>query len=290
MSDSGWTVTGADGQPIIGNTETPSNDADPRGVALILHGFLGYKDYGMFPRLARELADSGFIAHRFNLSHSGMTNAVESFERPDLFERDTWNKQVFDVDAVVGAIQKEAIAGAGLPYVLFGHSRGGATALLAAGRRFRDDRAPFPAGVIAASTPSATCRFPEGIQQQLLEQGYYEVKSNRTGQILRVGRQWLVEQRDQPEDHDLTALVSQLQCPVLFIHGADDPTVPARDASALAQAATAAPSVGTRIIEGGDHVFNTPNPMPEDASPSPQFEALVEACREFLDHAVGAAS
>ena len=45
-----WSIPGSDGEPIIGNTHLPSED--PAGVVHIAHGFKGYKDYGMFPRIA----------------------------------------------------------------------------------------------------------------------------------------------------------------------------------------------------------------------------------------------
>src|SRR2546430_741685 len=136
--ESAWSIPGADGEPIIGNTHKSAIGLQARGVVIIAHGFKGYKDYGMFPRVATEFAKAGFIAIRFNFSNSGMTNNIATFERPNLFERDTWNKQVFDLRAVTEA----AIAGSlrdpgnasSLPCVFFGHSRGGVTALLTAGR------------------------------------------------------------------------------------------------------------------------------------------------------------
>ena len=120
-----WSIPGADGEAIIGNAHLP--DGDPAGVVLLAHGFKGYKDYGMFPRIAQTLAEAGFLAHRFNFSHSGMTDAIKTFERPELFEKDTWNKQVFDWRQVDSAIRSGTLAGQGLPCVIFGHSRGGAT-------------------------------------------------------------------------------------------------------------------------------------------------------------------
>ena len=73
-----------------------------------MHGFLGYKDYGMFPHLAATLAAEGYITHRFNLSHNGMDNRVgfydpSLFQRPDLFKADTWNRQRHDINAVADA-------------------------------------------------------------------------------------------------------------------------------------------------------------------------------------------
>ena len=85
-----WTLPGADSELIHGDCHVPVGD--PRGVIVLVHGFKGYKDYGMFPVIAHHLCNAGFIVHRPNLSHSGMREGTESFERPDLFESDTWNK------------------------------------------------------------------------------------------------------------------------------------------------------------------------------------------------------
>ena len=276
---SSWGIPGSGGETILGNTHRP--DTDARGVVLIVHGFLGYKDYGMFPVLARSFARAGFIAHRFNLSHSGMTNEAETFARPDLFERDTWAKQVADVLAVVEAVRGGRLDGAGLPMFLFGHSRGGDTCLLAAARMSDDDRPPQ--AVVTASAPASLCTMAESQQQQLLEQGFLEHKSNRTGQTLRIGRTWLSEQLDDPAAHDLCARVGSIACPILFVHGEADPTVPASHAERLVEAARRGGGdreVALCLIPGADHGFCTPNPMPTD-------RAEPEALRRLIEEAVG---
>ena len=98
-----WTLTGSDDQPIIGTTHRP--EGAPRGTLIACHGFKGYKDYGFFPRLCRRAAEAGLIAHRFNFSHSGMTNRTETFEKPELFEKDTYSKQVADLQTVHAAVR-----------------------------------------------------------------------------------------------------------------------------------------------------------------------------------------
>jgi len=275
-----WDIPGADQQTILGDAHVPAEGETPRAVCLIIHGFLGYKDYGMFPHLAETCARAGAIAHRFNLSHSGMTANIETFERPDLFERDTWTRQVRDLDAVLDAIARDELLGAGLPALLIGHSRGGVTALLAAGRRFERDEAPLPAGVATMAAPDRCCLWDEQKQREHLEQGYTEVRSNRTGQTLRVGRAWLQELLDHPAAHDLTRHVRMIRCPMLFIHGREDPTVPPTCAHALETASSGRGEA--LLIDGGDHVFNTPNPFPPDAEPSPQLAAAERALRTFL--------
>lgn len=286
MRTESWTIPGAKGEAILGDSHLP--DGPARGAVIIAHGFKGYKDYGMFPRIAQRLAEAGFIAHRFNFSHSGMTNAIATFERPNLFERDTWNRQVEDLRAVIDALHAadsplpgSGGGGDGLPYVLFGHSRGGVSVLLTAGRCADDPAFPQPAGVITAAAPATCNSLNEEEQRRLLEQGFLESPSSRTGQTLRIGRAFLQEQLDDPAGHDLPALVRRVRRPILMAHGEKDPTVPVSAAATLAEAA--GDHASTLIIPEADHVFNTPNPMPADAVPGVQLAALTSAIIEFAE-------
>lgn len=279
MHVTAWTIAGSDGEPILGDCHLP--DGDARGAVLIAHGFKGYKDYGMFPRIARTLAERGFIAHRFNFSHSGMTNRTETFERPDLFERDTWNRQVHDYRAVIVAVAEGRIAGRSMPQVVFGHSRGGATALLTAGRFADDESFPQPAGLVTASAPASCNMLDEQQQRELLDKGSVISPSSRTGQDLRLGASWLQEQLDDPEGHDLIAIVKRIRCPMLFIHGDEDPTVPRSEARKLKAAADDRGAVLT--VPGADHVFNTPNPMPDDAEAGPPLRQLLDGLCAFAE-------
>jgi pimeloyl-ACP methyl ester carboxylesterase len=273
---SDWSIDGSDGHPIIGNTDLPAGEA--RGVVLVAHGFKGYKDYGMFPRVAATLADAGFVSHRFNFSHSGMTDALDAFERPDLFERDTWNRQVFDLWQVAAAVARGALCGAGLPLVFLGHSRGGATCLLAAGRHAGEPGLPAPAGIAVASAPSALDVLTPPQRRELLERGFLVSPSSRTGQALRIGREFLTEQMRDPLHHDLLRLAGRITCPVLIVHGSRDPTVPVAAARRLAGAI---PGAELRIVEGADHVFDTPNPLPPREPSSPQLQELLDALLRF---------
>ena len=274
-----WTIGGAEGEPILGNTHLPS--ATPRGVVLIAHGFKGYKDYGMFPRIAETMAEQGYLAHRFNFSHSGMSNSIETFERADLFERDTWNKQVHDYRCVIAALADGTLAGGDLPFVMFGHSRGGATALLTAGRHVGDVSLPPVAGIVVAATPSRLSNLTAAQEQALLTEGFLVSPSSRTGQALRIGRAFLQEQRDDPDGHNLLTQVGRITAPVLLVHGDADPTVPSICAQQLADAIGASARVA--IVPGGDHVFNTTNPLLPDAKASPQLAQLLDGLTLFCE-------
>ena len=267
MSDANWKIQGSSGEYIHGNTSTPSSD--PKGIILVAHGFKGYKDYGMFPWLTQKFVEQGFIAHRFNFSHSGMTDTDGPFERPDLFERDTWNFQVEDL-----AILTRELGEVGLPVTILGHSRGGVSCLLAAGRG-----AVKVDGVISLSAP-ATCNpmTPE-VQQELLSKGFIESPSSRTDQMLHVGRAFLQDQLDDPESHDLLPLIERITSRILVIHGEIDPTVSVESAVAIA---TAGQSTTLVRIPDGDHVYNNPNPFPKEGTPSVQLAAAWSAIQSWL--------
>lgn len=272
MTVTDWTRPGADDQPIFGNTHTP--DGEPVGVLLICHGFKGYKDYGFFPRLADAAAGRGLIAHRFNFSHSGMTPRTETFERPDLFEQDTWMKQVRDLHTVAAAVASGKLAGQGLPGVWFGHSRGGVAVLLAA-----SGTEPAPVGVVTAAAPDKACNLEQEQQRLLKKLGRMPSPSGRTGQELYVGRRWLEEIEADPDAHDPCRAIAALPCPALILHGDADPTV---DPSAARRLADAAPGRATlRLIPEASHTFNAPNPLPPTAPLPEATRTMIELTCDF---------
>lgn len=279
-----WTLHGAHDELIRGDAHPP-RAGEPEAVAIVAHGFKGYKDYGFIPVLTTQLAARlPLVAHRFNFSHSGIGEDPATFQRPDLFERDTWSKQGFDLRCVMRAAASGELphTPSDLPIILIGHSRGGVACLLSAGRAFRDGAWLTPSAVIAMSAPDSTLNLTEPEQETLRREGRLETVSGRTGQTLHLGREWLDEQLAAPADHDVLALSAHIRCPVLAIHGQDDPTVSADCARRIAEACSKGAHA---ILPGGDHVFNTPNPADLDTPMSEQLAGLVDAVEGFIrDH------
>ncbi len=273
-----WSLDGADGLPLLGDTHLPPAGVLARGVVLLCHGFKGYKDYGFLPRLAQHLAHAGCIVHRFNFSHSGMTNNLATYERPELFERDTWGKQIIDLQQVVKAIGKGDLLGADLPMAWIGHSRGGVTVLLTAARQAPAQR---PAVVVTLACPDRACNLTDEQKRLLRKQGYIASPSSRTGQELRVGRRWLEEQEQHPEQFDPCAALEKLRCPVLVVHGEADETVPPAAAGRLAKAGGI--HVELHLLADANHVFNAANPCPAGAPLPPATAALCERVTDFLN-------
>lgn len=271
-----WTIQGSEGLDLLGVTDRPAGK--PRGVAVIVHGFKGYMDYGLFPSLARRVADEGFIAHRFNLAHSGMTRNIATFERPELFARDRWRHQVEDVMSVVGAIRDRRIEGHALPLVLIGHSRGGTACLLTAGVHAED--LPELRAVVTINAPDTCCRMSDEDRARLLEEGSIESPSARTGQVLSIEKGWLQDQLDHPEAHDVLALAGRIRARVLVLHADSDQTVEPRAAISIA-GALRHPTEPV-FIRDADHVLNTPNPWPPTAPPPPPLGEALDRLASIL--------
>lgn len=271
-----WELAGSDEQPIYGTTHLPAGDAV--GVLLICHGFKGYKDYGLMPHLAAAAAQQGLIAHRFNFSHSGMTRNTDTFERPDLFERDTFSRQVEDLWTVAAAADAGEIAGEGLPQVWFGHSRGGVTAICASGQRVSSLifelglAVPDPAGVVSAAAPDRANNLDEDQARMLRKAGRTASPSGRTGQMLYVGREWLEDIECNGDALDPGAMIRAGRRPVLIVHGEADTTVPVAAAHRLAKAAGERGQL--QIIAGASHTFDCPNPLAWDEAPPPATQRL----------------
>lgn len=278
MSMTDWELPGSNGLPIRGTTQLPVGD--PRAAVVVVHGYLGFKEYGMFPWIAAQLCSDGHIVHRVNLSHSGMDHGNGPFDN-DVIVKDTWSRGVEDISLLSQAIDRGVLAGDGSGVVLFGHSRGGATCLLTAGRHALDEAMSPVVGVVSLSSPASLRRMSSAAEKQLLADGTVDMPSSRTGQTLHVGRAWLQEQIDDPEGHDLLAQVGQIRCPIGLLHGAEDPTVSASDAVTIAQANPSRSKV--HLVEDGDHVFNTPNPFAANGDPSPQLAEVMATASAWID-------
>lgn len=268
-----FTLQNTHGLDLLGDTHTPTDT--PTACVILMHGFKGYKDYGFIPVLAYDLCDAGMLVHRFNFSTSGMTNEIETFARPDLFELDTWTRQVEDIVCAVQAVRNGELAGNELPIFLIGHSRGGASVLLAAGRH--GDKLKL-AGVITINAVDCCSRMPKDEQEAFLERGYSITESARTKQELRINSAWLREQLDEPMMHDVPLQASKMRCPARVIHSEDDQAVNYSAGVALAHACK------TELIslESGNHVLNMPNPSGTDCVRSAQLLKVTDSIARFI--------
>lgn len=241
--------------------------ATPRPAVLVLHGYKGFKDWGMFPPLAERLARAGFTAVSFNLSGSGVDDSGE-FVFPERFGHATFTGDLGDIRLVVNAL-----SGGGLDVAVpssigfLGHSRGGGLGVLvaAADRRI--------AALVTWAAISNVHRFAPEEVAAWRARGQMDVLNSRTGQVLPVSTDVLDDiARHGATTLDIQAAAGRVTAPWLIVHGESDATVPVAEGMALRAAGGARPEL--MVIPGAGHTFDTVHPW---QGPTPAFTAAADA-------------
>jgi alpha-beta hydrolase superfamily lysophospholipase len=257
--------------PILIDIRAGAKDTS-RPAVVIVHGFKGFKDWGMFPHLAERLARAGFVALTFNLSGSGVDDAGE-FSLPDRFGHNTFSAELQDLSRVIDALMLARL-GVAAPSALglLGHSRGGGISVL------QTARDPRVQALVTWSAISRVERWPDAQRTSWRTAGHLEIKNARTGQIFPLYTDVLDDLERNAEALDIEAAAGRIAVPWLIIHGTQDESVHFAEGRALAAAAG---SKQTRLlpIEGGGHTFGATHPW---RSATPEIDAVFDASVRWL--------
>ena len=265
--ESGATLAGAIHYPSV---------PGKRPVVLICHGFKGFMDWGFFPYLARLLADRGLVAVRFNFSGCGMRPGDERVTDPEAFARATHSKDLDELETMIDAlgvtlapdrIDRESIG-------LFGHSRGGGTAILAAGCSQTRNRLRSLVTWSAVSTFDRLSSEEKGLWRS---SGGLCIANSRTGQEIQLQTVVIDDLEHNANRLDILAAAEHCEVPWLIVHGRNDETVPVTEASKLADAA--GETAHLQLIDGGSHTFGASHPFD---GPTPQLIAAFNATQLWL--------
>ena len=250
-----------------------------RPTVVICHGFKGFMEWGFFPYLATLLAERGFVAVRFNLSGTGMRPGDELVTDTDAFRDNTFTRELADLLAVLEATG-ETIAPGRVDrgrIGLFGHSRGGGDAVLAAARPPWQERL---CALVTWASISTVDRFSREQKDDWRRQGEMPATNTRTGQRLTLGLGLLDEMERQPPELDILAAAGTRRAPWLIVHGADDESVPVSEGHRLAERAAGEKEL--LLVPGANHTFGSRHPF---AGPTPQLvQALNATQRWFRAH------
>lgn len=257
--------------PILTDVRTAGRSLR-RPAVLILHGFKGFKDWGMFPLLSERLARAGFTAVSPNFSGSGVDDAGD-FTLPERFGHNTFSAELQDTRAVVDALFRAEL---GVPSPsavgIVGHSRGGGIALLEAARNDRIQ------ALVTWAAIAGVVRWPAEERAAWREAGRTEVRNARTGQVLPL----YTEVLDDIEQHgpllDIESAAERVTVPWLLIHGTEDDSVSFAEAELLK---AASPRETTRLlpVPGAGHTFGAVHPW---RSTTPELETVFNATIAWL--------
>ena len=226
---------------------------EPGPAVVILHGFKGFKDWGMFPALAARLANAGFIAVSFNTSGSGV-DQTGHFTRLDRFRRNSFTAEIADLLTVIGALEDGKLGHQPTAIGVIGHSRGGGMAILAA------KQSPRIRALVTWAAISTVRRWTGGELARWRRDGYLSILNTRTGDQLPLGPDTLHDiEKHADGSLNILAAAAALKVPWLLIHGESDESVPVSEGRALAAAAP--PSTRSLFLEGAGHTFGAVHPF-----------------------------
>jgi alpha-beta hydrolase superfamily lysophospholipase len=243
-------------------------------VVVAVHGFKGFRHWGFWPILADAFTAAGLAFVRYDASHNGVGPGGLEFDEEQLFERNTFGRELDDLRAVLHALGRRELPGGEAVdparLALLGHSRGGGLVIVHAAD---DSRVR---AVVALAPTASIRRFRDEDVEQGLERGFLPVVNTRTGQVLRVGRAALREIRERDDLADFTTHAGRLTAPLLVAHGTADPAVAWDDGRRLA---AAAPHGRFEPFEGADHVLGCRHPW---AGSNEHFDRFVGAAVDFV--------
>ncbi|HEV2146909.1 MAG TPA: alpha/beta hydrolase [Longimicrobiaceae bacterium] len=246
---------------------------EPRSAVVVCHGFKGFRTWGFFPPLARALARAGYAAVTFDFSRNGVGADGVDFSALDRFRENTHTRNVDEIRLVLDALHRGGI----LPRAprrtgLFGHSRGGGEAVIAAAEDPRVD---------ALATWAAISDIPARWSPEQVEAWKrgetVEIANARTGQAMPVGPAYWRDVEMSRERLDVLRAARALSAPWLIVHGEEDETVPAAEGHALFEAA--GDETELLLVEGAGHTFGAVHPY---AGATPELKAATDATIEWF--------
>ncbi|MDF2939324.1 MAG: alpha/beta hydrolase, partial [Paenibacillaceae bacterium] len=192
-------------------------DAAARGTVLVAHGYKGFKNYGMFPRIGELLSES-FDVIVFNFSHNGVGEDLTEFTELEKFARNTCSLEQEDLLVLVKAVAGGALpAGDGgqpvaEPLYVFGHSKGGGAALL-----FGLDHPELVDGVISWNGIASFDLYSEEEKRLMREEGRAFTANARTKQQMPLDRIILEDLEANAGRFDLVGRIGSLRIPAVMI-------------------------------------------------------------------------
>ncbi|MGB0523638.1 MAG: alpha/beta hydrolase family protein [Flammeovirgaceae bacterium] len=244
---------------------------------LFVHGFKGFKDWGPFNVMANYFAQAGFVFAKMNLSHNGTT--VEhplDFADLEAFGHNNFSIELDDVEVAIDylttAAQKIPIDASSI--YLIGHSRGGGLVLLKA----REDRRVKKVCTWAAVSDYVDFLSKNTDVEKWKTEGVKYIWNGRTKQDMPLYYQIFEDLQANLERFDILKAASELQQPLLVVHGMDDETVRLKSAQQIhAQKADSQ----LFLVPEGTHTFGGYHPYDKTELVEP-LKAVVDKTISFF--------
>jgi pimeloyl-ACP methyl ester carboxylesterase len=238
-------------------------------------------EWGFFPCLAELLSERGFTVLRFNFTGSGMRPGDERVTDLEAFASAKFTRDLDELLQLMEQLGRSFATEVVDPerIALFGHSRGGGTALLAAAaegwiRRVR--------ALVTWAAVNTFDRVQAEDKTLWNQQGWLPVVNARTGQELRLDRSVLSDLETHRAELDLVSASARRRAPWLVIHGERDESVPIEEAHRLVERAASPHRL--LVVPDADHTFGARHPFD---GPTPQLIAAINATQAWFRQYLG---
>ena len=253
-------------------------DAHESPTVVLVHGFKGFKNWGFFPDLADRLAMAGYVTIAPNFSRNGIGYNYNTFEQLDKFAENTHTHEMDDLQIVIDQIKNEKIGKRVIDIkrlAIFGHSRGGGTAILKAAELGDEIKC-----LITWASVATFFRYSKEHIKQWKTDGFIEIENSRTKQMMRMNRSYWDDLNKNKKQLDIIKAAGNLENPSLFIHGKADETVSFKDSEELHENCGAYVK-RIELIENAGHTFGIPHPI---EVPTDEYLTAVELTEHWLDN------
>jgi len=257
-----FNISASQNKIIIGDitySVKPSNK-----VAIFVHGFKGFKDWGAHNLVAQYFANNQINYVKFNFSHSGVTvkNPTDVTDM-ELFASNTPSKELIDLDLVI-AYTKNKFPNSDI--TLLGHSRGGGICILQA---LNDSR--IRKLITWAAIDSFKSLWKKEQEEEWKINKRIEVYNSRTKEYMPLNITLLNDVLENSEKLNISKAAQNCTLPWLIIHGTDDVNVNIKVANNFD---LLNPKADILIIKNANHVFNANHPYIGRNLPT----SLLQAC------------
>lgn len=279
-----FTLESSAGGRLDGFVDLPDAPGE-RPTVVVCHGFKGFMEWGFFPHLAELLARRGFTVVRFNFSGAGVRPGEDRVSDPAAFRGNTFTREQEELAAVLEAVGREVAPGRAdrERLGLFGHSRGGGAAVLAAAQPPWRERLR---ALVTWASVATFDRWSAEDKRRWREKGEIPVANARTGQELPMGVEVLEDLETRSAALDVAAAASRVEAHWLIVHGQEDESVPAREGRELLRSAGGPEPDHRELLEipGAGHTFGAVHPF---AGPTPQLTKALNATQGWFRKHLG---
>ncbi|MDR6726827.1 alpha-beta hydrolase superfamily lysophospholipase [Paenibacillus amylolyticus] len=241
-----------------------------QGVIIVVHGYKGFKDWGMFPYAASQLSENYHVL-TFNFSHNGVGEDLQQFTELEKFAVNTYSQELSDLALILEYVSTQPELG-NLPIYLVGHSRGAGVSLV-----YALDHPEQIAGVCSWNGVTNLDLFTAEQKEEMRTHGRSYVTNGRTGQQMPLDVLILDDLDQHKARYAIIERLTQSTLPVVLIQGTEDSARLREGSSTLVQARHDIPWLQ---IPGGTHTFNTVHPFQET---TPQLEQAISETRRQID-------